>query len=96
MDNTVLVKESTGKWMMCVDFRDIDKVCPKDCYPIPLIDQLVDVTSVHELISFMDTYYEYNKIRTTINDASQSAFYADSDIYNYAVMPFWFINAGAT
>ncbi|XP_073137624.1 uncharacterized protein [Henckelia pumila] len=54
LSNVVLVPKATGKWRMCVDFRDLNKACPKDCYPLPRIDQLVDSTSGCELLSFMD------------------------------------------
>ncbi|XP_075499328.1 uncharacterized protein LOC142537719 [Primulina tabacum] len=60
LSNVVLVPKSTGRWRMCVDFRDLNKACPKDHYPLPRIDQLVDSTSGYELLSFMenagDTY----------------------------------------
>ncbi len=42
--NTVLVKKSNGKWRMCVNFTDLNKACPKDAYPLPRIDLLVDST----------------------------------------------------
>ena len=45
--NVVLVKKPNKKWQLCVDFIDLNKVCPKDCYPLPNIDQLVDSTAGH-------------------------------------------------
>ncbi|XP_073152241.1 uncharacterized protein [Henckelia pumila] len=56
LSNVVLVPKSSGKWSMCVDFRDLNKACPKDCYPLPRIDQLVDSTSGNELLCFLDAY----------------------------------------
>ncbi|XP_075478767.1 uncharacterized protein LOC142519613 [Primulina tabacum] len=56
LSNVVLVPKSTGKWRMCVDFRDLNKACPKYCYPLSRIDQLVDSTSGCELLSFLDAY----------------------------------------
>jgi hypothetical protein len=47
--NVVMVKKSTGKWRMCVDFTDLNKACPKDSFPLPRIDLLVDSTSGHNL-----------------------------------------------
>ncbi|XP_074324151.1 uncharacterized protein LOC141661067 [Apium graveolens] len=52
--NPVLVKQPNGKWRTCVDFTDLNKACPKDSFPLPRIDQLVDVTAGHALLSFMD------------------------------------------
>ncbi|XP_075483550.1 uncharacterized protein LOC142523702 [Primulina tabacum] len=60
LSNVVLVPKSTGKWRMCVDFRDLNKACSKDCYPLPRIDQLVDFTSGCELLSFLDAYQGYH------------------------------------
>ena len=58
--NVVMVKKSNGKWRMCVDFTDLNKACPKDSYPLPRIDQLVDSTARHKLLSFMDAFSSYN------------------------------------
>jgi hypothetical protein len=58
--NVVLVKKSNGKWRMCVDFTNLNKACPKDSFPLPRIDLLVDSTSGHELLSFMDAFSGYN------------------------------------
>lgn len=42
---------------MCIDFRDLNKACPKDAYPLPRIDKLVDAIERYEFIRFMDIYY---------------------------------------
>uniref|UniRef100_A0A2N9FYJ3 Retrotransposon gag domain-containing protein n=1 Tax=Fagus sylvatica TaxID=28930 RepID=A0A2N9FYJ3_FAGSY len=60
--NVVMVKKSTGKWRMCVDFTDLNKACPKDSFPLPRIDQLVDSTAGHKLLTFMDAFSGYNQI----------------------------------
>ena len=58
--NVVLVKKSNREWRLCVDFIDLNKACPKDSYPLPKIDQLVDATLGHELLSFMEVFSGYN------------------------------------
>ena len=58
--NVVMVKKANGKWRMCVDFTDLNKACPKDSYPLPHIDQLVDSMAGHRLLSFMDAFFGYN------------------------------------
>jgi hypothetical protein len=63
--NVVLVKKSNGKWRMCVDITDLNKACPKDSYPLSRIDLLVNSTSGHELLSFMDAFSAYNKYLCT-------------------------------
>ena len=58
--NVVMAKKNNGKWRMCVDFTDLNRACPKDSYPLPRIDTLVDSTARHELLSFMDAFSGYN------------------------------------
>lgn len=60
--NVVLVKKANGKWCMCIDFIDLNKACPKDNYFLSRIDQLVDATSRHELLTFMDAFSSNNQI----------------------------------
>ncbi|KAL5565429.1 hypothetical protein UlMin_028593 [Ulmus minor] len=94
--NVVLVKKANGNWRVCVDFTDLNKACPKDSFPLPRIDQLVDATAGHELLSFMDAYSGYNQIRMHQPDQEHTAFLTDQGLYCYKVMPFGLKNAGAT
>lgn len=47
---------------MCMDFTDLNKACPKDSYPLPKINTLVDATAGHAMLSFMDAFSEYHQI----------------------------------
>ncbi|XP_020208119.1 uncharacterized protein LOC109793060 [Cajanus cajan] len=94
--NVVMVRKSNGSWRMCTDFTDLNKACPKDSYPLPNIDCLVDNASGYELLSFMDAYSGYNQIRMHHADEDKTAFIADQATYCYKVMPFGLKNAGAT
>ena len=58
--NVIMVKKANGKWRMCVDFIDLNKACPKDSFPLLRIDQLVDLTAGHKLLTFMDAFSSYN------------------------------------
>ncbi|XP_022892635.1 uncharacterized protein LOC111407412 [Olea europaea var. sylvestris] len=94
--NPVLAKKSSGKWRVCVDFTNLNKACPKDSFPLPRIDQLVDSTAGHELLSFMDAYSGYNQIPMFRPDEEATSFITDRGLYCYKVMPFGLKNAGAT
>ena len=90
----VLVKKSSGKWRVCTDFTDLNKACPKDSFPLPRIDQLVDATAGHELLSFMDTYSGYNQIRMDPKDEEKTSVITNQGLYCYNIMPFGLKNAG--
>ena len=94
--NVVLVKKANGKLRMCVDFTDLNKACPKDSFPLPRIDQLVDFTTGHKLLTFMDTFLRYNKIKMAEEDQEKTAFITSQWLYCYNVMPFGLKNAGPT
>jgi len=94
--NVVLVKKANGKWRMCVDFTDLNKACPKDSYPLPSIDALVDSASGCKVLSFLDVFSGYNQIKMHPRDESKTAFMTETSSYCYKVMPFGLKNAGAT
>jgi hypothetical protein len=96
LSNVVLVKKSNGKWRMCVDYTDLNRPYPKDAYPLPNKDKLVDNSSDYKRLSFMDAYYGYNQIPMTEEDKKKTAFMTKSGNYYYNVMPFGLRNVGAT
>ena len=91
-----MVKKASGKWMMCIDFTDLNKACPKDSYPLPQVDVLVDSTARHQLLSFMDAFSGYNQIRMHEADQEKTSFVTSQGLFYYKVMPFGLKNAGAT
>jgi len=63
LGNTVVVPKKNGKWRVCVHYTNLNKACPKDSFSLPHIDQLIDATAGHELLSFLDAYSGYNQIK---------------------------------
>ncbi|XP_013614472.1 PREDICTED: RNA-directed DNA polymerase homolog [Brassica oleracea var. oleracea] len=92
----VVIKKKNGKWRICVDFTDLNKACPKDSYPLPHIDRLVESTAGNELQTFMDAFSGYNQIMMHTDDREKTAFITDRGTYCYKVMPFGLKNARAT
>ena len=81
---------------MCVDFTDLNNACPKDSFPLPKIDQLIDSIVRHKLLTFMDAFSGYNQIQMAEEDQEKTAFITSKGLYCYRVMPFGLKNAGAT
>ena len=71
--NVVMVKNNS-KWRMCVDFTDLNKACLKNSFPLPRIDQLVDSTTGHNLLRFMDVFFGYNQILMDKEDQAKTVF----------------------
>ena len=94
--NPAVVKKKNGKWRICVDFTDLNKACPKDSYPLPHIDHLVESTAGNELLTFMDAFSGYNQIMMHVDDREKTAFITYRGTYCYKVMPFGLKNSGAT
>ena len=94
--NTVVVKKKNGKWRVCVDFTDLNRACPKDPFPMPKIDQLVDATYWHPRMSFLDAFQGYHQIALAPEDQEKTAFISSSANYHYEVMPFRLKNVTTT
>ena len=81
---------------MCVDYRDLNKACPKDDFPLPHIDTLVDSAASSAIYSFMDGFSGYNQIMMAVIDKLKTSFTMEWGIYYYTVMPFGLKNVGVT
>ncbi|KAL0461185.1 UNVERIFIED_CONTAM: Transposon Ty3-G Gag-Pol polyprotein [Sesamum latifolium] len=91
--NVVLVPKPDGKWRMCLDFRDLNRACPKDFYPLPRIDQLVDSTSGCELLSMMDASQGYHQIMLVPKEIKKVSFITSAGTFCYVAMLFGLKNA---
>ena len=94
--NVVMVKKANGKWRMCVDLTDLYKACLKDRYSLPCIEQLVNLTTGHKLLSFMDAFSGYNQIRMDEVNQEKTSFITSQLLFCYKVMPFGLKYARAT
>ena len=94
--NTMMVKKKNRKWRVCIDFTDLNKACLKDPFPMPRIDQLVDVTAGHPWISFLNAFQGYHQIPLALEDQEKTTFVTPTGNYHYKVMSFGLKNAGST
>ena len=94
--NVVMVKKANRKWRMCMDFTDLKKVCPKDSYPLPQVNILVNSTAQHQLLSFMGAFSGYNQIRMDEANQEKTSFVTNQGLFCYKVMSFDLKNTGAT
>ena len=79
-----------------MDFTDLNNACPKDPFPMPCIDQLVDATVGHPRISFLDAFQGYHQIPLALGDKEKTVFVTPIRNYHYKVMPFGLKNAKST
>jgi len=92
--NTMVLKKKNDEWRVCIDFTDLNRACPKDPYPMPKIDQLVDATYEHSRMSFLDAFQGYHQIALATKDQEKTMISLDTN-YHYTVMPFSLKNFGA-
>ena len=91
----VVVPKRGGKWRVCVDYTDLNKACPKDIFPLPRIDHIVDATARHDIFSFLDAFSGYRQIPMHPLDAKKTTFIVPHELYCYNVMSFGLKNARA-
>ena len=96
LDNFVPVPKKEDNVRVCVDFQDLTKASPKDDFPLPHIDMLIDSTAGHSMLSFMNGFSGYNKILMASEDMEKTSFITKWGTYCYQVMPFRLKNARAT
>ena len=94
--NIVPVLKKNGKIWVCIDYRDLNRVCLKDEFPLPITDVMIDNTCGFERMSFMDGFLGYNQIKLCPEDKKHTSFQTPLGVYCYTVMPFGLKNAGAT
>ncbi|GJV14036.1 putative reverse transcriptase domain-containing protein [Tanacetum coccineum] len=92
----VMVKKSKRGWRICVDFTDINKACPKDCYTLPEIYWKIESLSGFCLKCFLDAYKGYHQIQMAEEDEDKIAFYAREGVFYYKKMPFGLKNTRVT
>jgi hypothetical protein len=102
VSNPVMVEKKKDEptivkiWRMCVDYTNLNKACPKDPFPLPQIDQVIDSTAGCELLSFIDAYFGFHQIPLYQPDQIKTSFITPYGAYCYRTMPFGLRNAGAT
>ena len=98
ISSVVPVQKKDGRWRVCVDFRDLNRATPKDEYPMPVAETLINTAAGHKMLSFMDSNTGYNQIFMALEDISKIAFRVPGAVglFEYLVMTFGLKNAGAT
>jgi hypothetical protein len=81
---------------VCVDYTSLNKHCPKDPFPLPRIDQIIDSIAGCARLSFLDAYSSYNQIKLKKEDEEKTSFITPYGVFCYQVMPFGLKNTGAT
>jgi hypothetical protein len=94
--NLDLVPKKNGRWRMCVDCMSMNKAYPIDAFPLPRIDQVVDLMAGCELLSFLDAYSGYHQIPLAKVDQPATTFITHFGCYCYVKMLFGLNNVGAT
>ena len=98
ISSVVPIQKKDGRWRVCMDFRDLNRPTPKDEYPMPVAETLINAAAGHKMLSFMDGNAGYNQIFMALEDISKTAFRVPDavSLFEYMVMTFGLKNAGAT
>jgi len=95
-DFRVIDTQQDDPIVITIDYTSLNKACPKDAYPLPSIDCLVDGTAGNKVLSFLDAFSGNNQISMYDRDVGKTAFITEASNYCYQVMPFGLKNGGAT
>jgi hypothetical protein len=96
ISSVVPVQKKDGRWQVCVDFRDLNRATPKDEYPMPVAETLINTAAGHKILSFMHGNAGYNQIFMAPEDINKTAFRVPGAVvlFEYVVMTFGLKNAG--
>jgi hypothetical protein len=94
--NVVMVQKKSSKWRMCIDFTSLNKACPKDNFPLPRIDKIVDSAAGCEVMSLLDCFSGYHQIYMKEEDKASTSFITHFGTYCFIRMPEGLKNAGST
>jgi hypothetical protein len=94
--NVVMVQKKSGKWRMCINFTSLNKACPKDNFPLPRIDKIVDITVGYAVMSLVDCFSGYHQTYMKEEDKASTSFITPFDIYCFIQMSEGLENAGST
>ena len=96
LSNIVPVKKKNRQIRCYVDFKNLNRVCPKDEFPLPNMDLLIDSMAGNAMFSFMDRFSGYNQIKMALKDVEKNTFRTPMGNFYYTVMPFGLKNTSAT
>jgi hypothetical protein len=96
LSNVVMVQKKSGKWRMCIDFTSLNKACPKDNFPLPRIDKIVDSAVGCEVMSLLDCFSGYHQIYMKEEDKASTSFITPFGTYCFIRMPEGLKNTGST
>ena len=94
--NLVMIPKIDKSWRLRVGFKDLTKACPKDPFPLPRIDQIIDATATHNSLFFLDAYSGYHQIKMKESDQTATAFITPSGPFCFNIMTFGIKNTGTT
>ena len=96
VSNLVPVRNKSVEIRLCVDFKNLNRASDKDNYPVPLMEQILQIVSGSELFSLLDVFSDYNQVLVAEEDRLKTTFRTRWGTFAYRRMPFGLINAGAT
>ena len=92
----VMVKKASSKWRVWINFTDLNKACPKDSFPLPTIDRLMDASTGHKILNFMNTFPSFNQIGMNLTEQEKIMLIIENGLFYYKLMWFGLKNANAT